>query len=160
MVCWVGALATMALQPHLPAADQPYADAAVYAFVIIGMASFAFGPWQSEASLEPPKCPRWMIPNGDGTFAPPAWIFLLMTAFAALVMTYYAITWKRFSRHVLDKIRSGQATYMSGTQLTHWGQLNAMSATQLDYNSLFVVVMIAFTLFTAAPLILVGFNCF
>ena len=114
------------------------------------------------ATLKSSKCPGWMIPNDNGTFMP-IWFFLLMTGLGALWITYCAVTWKRFARRVHDKIRWGEATLAGGTQPTWysgWTQLNAMSAAQLEYNNLFMVVMIAWVLFTAAPLILMGIKCF
>jgi hypothetical protein len=115
------------------------------------------------ATLQSSKCPGWMIPNGDGTFAPPLWMMLIISGIAALVAAYYAVTWKRFAKRIADQIQHGQATFVRGTEPTwygNWPQFNAMCATQLDFNSLFVGVMVFWTLFVAGPLILMAVKCY
>jgi hypothetical protein len=113
-------------------------------------------------TLQSPQCPGWMIPNGEGASIP-VWLFLLMTGLAALVPTYYALTWKRFARRMLDEIRLAEATFISDAKATwhgNWDLANAMSAAQTDYSSLFVGVSVAWVLFTAVPLILTVIKCF
>jgi hypothetical protein len=108
------------------------------------------------------KCPGWWIP---GTGAPSTSVLglLAITGSWGLVVTYYAVTWKRFAQRVIDRIQWSEQTFVSGTRpswYSDWSQFNAMCAASLDFNILFVVVMIVSVLIVAVPLLMIATNCF
>jgi hypothetical protein len=96
------------------------------------------------ATVQSSKCPGWVITTtrGEPVYI---WVFVAMAGFWALVVSYYAITWRRFAQRIIDMIEWGEATFVRGTRPTwygDWTQFNAMCAAQLEFNSLFVVVMV------------------
>jgi hypothetical protein len=110
------------------------------------------------AVARPSRCPAWAFPADDGSSLP-AWPLLLFTGFWALVVTYYAVTWRRFAEHVLDTARWGEGAFLRGTQPTwygNWTQFHAMCAALAHYNKLCVATMVGSVLFTAVPLILMS----
>ena len=81
-------------------------------------------------TVHPSKCPGSTFSGSNGTSLS-VWGFFAITGLWALVVSYYAITWRRFAQHVMDTVQWGKGTYVAGRQPTwygDWTQFNAMCA--------------------------------
>jgi hypothetical protein len=84
-------------------------------------------------TFNPSKCPGWTYPRYPGRDETPVpiWPAIAITGLWTLVVSYHAITWKRFARRVLDEMKWGERTFGAETQSNgffHLTQLRAMSA--------------------------------
>jgi hypothetical protein len=100
------------------------------------------------------KCPGWQTPmeNESGV----VWMILLFATFWALHISYRAVTWRRFSRKILDQIEWGRRTYVPGTNptwLSDWTQFNAMCAVKNNMNTIIIVVLVLSAIFVASPVL-------
>jgi hypothetical protein len=113
-------------------------------------------------TVEPSRCPGWTFRTSAGAELSIWMIFAIASLPVAFVLSYYAVTWRRFAQHLLDQIRWGERTFVPGTEPTwygDWSQFIAFCARSLDFNSLFVIVMAGFVLFTTIPIVAMAINC-
>jgi hypothetical protein len=107
-------------------------------------------------------CPGWWMPTSHGE-SESAWIPFAMTGLWTLNVSYHAITWQRFAQRVVDRIQSGERTFIKGTKPSWYGdrdQFQAFCASSINFNWLFSVGLFLSILIAASPLIEIAIRCF
>jgi hypothetical protein len=62
------------------------------------------------------KCPGWQAPTEKGSGS--VWVLWVFATTWTLHICYRAVTWRQFSRKILDHIEWGRSTYLPGTNPT------------------------------------------
>lgn len=105
------------------------------------------------------RCPGWVIAGDAGMI----WFLVVFSAFTACAVCYNAFRWRRIAQQTIDKIEWGERNSTGRppplSWLGHSKEDNAYLARTINFNVLFPVVMVLFTLFTAVPLILIAASC-
>ena len=106
------------------------------------------------------KCPGWQTPSEKESGS--VWGTWVFATFWTLVISYYAMTWRRFSRKILDRIQWGHQTYVPGTNptwLTDPTQFKAMCAVKNNVNTIMILMLVGSVFFVALP-VLTRIGCF
>jgi hypothetical protein len=111
-------------------------------------------------ALKSTKCPGWQTPTEKQGGS--VWVLWVFATFWTLNISYHAVTWRRFSRKILDHIDWARQTYVPGTTPTWFTdptQFRAMCAVKNDANAILIVVLIGSAFFVALP-VLTRIGCF
>ena len=92
------------------------------------------------------RCPGWRIAADDGNSAS-IWGFVAISGAWALVLCYYAATWRWFARRLTDQIQQVERTSVPST------------VRSINFNFWFVMTMIISAVFCAVPLVIFAANC-
>jgi|HubBroStandDraft_4_1064222.scaffolds.fasta_scaffold02175_4 hypothetical protein len=106
------------------------------------------------------KCPEWQFPTENRSAS--IWIFWVFVTIWTLNVGYHAVTWRRFSRKILDQIDWAQRTYVPGTNPTWFSdptQFKAMCAVKNNTNMIIVVVHAASVVIVALPMLVIATAC-
>lgn len=120
---------------------------AAIAFVAIIVLEFIFF-----LTVKSAKCPGWQAPTEKGIGA--VWVMWLFATIWTLVIGYHALTWRQFSRKILDHIEWGRSTYLPRTNpswLTDPTQFKAMCAVKNNMNTILIFVLVGSGFFVALP---------
>ena len=106
------------------------------------------------------KCPGWQTPSEKESGS--VWGTWVFATFWTLVISYHAMTWRRFCRKILDQNEWGHQTYVPGTNptwLTDPTQYKAMCAVKNNVNTIMILMLVGSVFFVALP-VLTRIGCF
>ncbi len=111
------------------------------------------------------RCPGWVIVGDSASQPMSLWVFVLFSSVWTLIVSYYAVTWRRFAQKILSKIDVSERTWVSSDGFNFWRssyawkEFNALAARSGNLNSLLVLVMIASAFVAAIPLLALAIAC-
>jgi hypothetical protein len=112
------------------------------------------------STVQSAKCPGWQAPTEKQSGS--VWVVWLFAAIWTLHIGYRAVTWRRSSRRILDRIERAREIYVPGTNPS-WvadpTQFKAMCTVKNNINAIFVLVLIGSGVFVALP-VLTRIGCF
>ena len=98
------------------------------------------------------KCPGWQVSESKDGMS--LWILWVFGAIWTLNIGYHAVTWRRFSRKILDQLEGARQTYVPGTSPTWFTdpiQFKAMCTVKNNINRLILVVSVGSAFPVALP---------
>jgi hypothetical protein len=129
----------------------------IAALCFVAMVVFEFAFFLTVKST---KCPGWQTPGEKEGGS--VWVIWAFATFWTLNISYQAVTWRRFSRKILERIDRARQTYVPGTNptlLTDPAQFRAMCTVKNNTNRILTLVLVGSVFFVALP-VLTRIGCF